>query len=259
MKKVIAVFGSPHSGKSTLSLAIAASLATKKKDVVVLSGDKVSPMLKVYAPLADTPQSLSVGSLLMDSDVTEKAVTERILIHPKCERLGFMGMATGDNITTYPPRFLDDRVAALLGILYRLTDYLVIDCSSNPMTDSITLKGLEAAHVMVRLTTPDMMGLEFWRGMLGVLRDERFAASRAVPAINLAKPISPVREVQQMHRAILGDIRYVFPYSHEVEDRMMAGRLVKWFGRKDGIVFETMLERLVKVEILKGHSKAKEN
>ncbi len=250
MKKVIAVFGSPHSGKSTLALAIAASLAVRKKDVIVLSGDKVSPMLKVYAPLSDTPQSMSVGALLMESDITEKAVTERIIIHPKCDRLGFMGMATGDNITTYPPRFIDERVASLFAILYRLCDYLVVDCSSNPMTDSITLRALEVAHVMVQLTTPDMVGLEFWRGMLGILKDERFKQARPVSAINPARPISPVAEIQKMHKPLLGDIKYVFPYSHEVEDRMMAGRLVKWLGRKEGIAFETMLEKLVSTQIL---------
>ena len=250
MKKVIAVFGSPHSGKSTLSLAIAASLATKKKDVIVLSGDKVSPMLKVYAPLSDTPQSMSVGNLLMESDITEKAVTERIIIHPKSDRLGFMGMATGDNITTYPSRFIDERVASLFAILYRLCDYLVVDCTSNPMVDNITLKALEAAHVMVRLTTPDMVGLEFWRGMVGILKDERFKQAFSVPAINPARPISPVAEVQKMQKALLGDIKYVFPYSYEVEDRMMAGRLVKWLGRKEGIAFETMLEKLVNTNIL---------
>ena len=250
MKKVIAVFGSPHSGKSTLALAIAASLAVRKKDVIVLSGDKVSPMLKVYAPLSDTPQSMSVGTLLMESDITEKAVTERIIIHSKCDRLGFMGMATGDNITTYPPRFIDERVASLFAILYRLCDYLVVDCSSNPMTDSITLRALEVAHVMVQLTTPDMVGLEFWRGMLGILKDERFKQARPVTAINPARPISPVAEIQKMHKPLLGDIKYVFPYSHEVEDRMMAGRLVKWLGRKEGIAFETMLEKLVSTQIL---------
>lgn len=251
MKKVIAVYGSPHSGKGAVSLALAASLAAKKKEVIVISGDRVTPMLKVYAPNSEIPQNLSIGGLLMDSDMTEKAVTSRIVIHPKSNYLGFMGMASLENITTYPPRFIEERVTALFGFLYRLCDYLIIDCSCNILSDDITLKGLEVANVMVQLITPDIAGLEFWRSMQTILKDERFSHSVKVPVIGCAKPISPVPELQNVGKAVLGDIKYILPYSYEVEDRMMCGRLIKWLGRKEGIAFENMVERIVKHEILK--------
>lgn len=251
MKQVIAVTGSAHSGKSAVALAVAASLAAKKKDVIVLSGDRVTPMLKVYAPLADTPQSLSIGGLLMGGDLTDKAVSERIVLHPKCNHLGYAAFATGDNISTYPPRFDAERVATLFALYYRLCDYLVVDCTCNLMVDSIAVHGLTSADVTLRLTTPDMAGLEFWRAQLPLLRDERFSRARAVPVLNLAKPISPVGEVLKMHKPLLGDIRYILPYAYEVEDRMMAGRLIKFLGRKEGIQFENMLEGLIQREILR--------
>lgn len=251
MIDVIAVYGSPHSGKGAVSLAIAASLAAKKKETIVLSGDRVTPMLKVYAPKEEIPQSLSIGGLLMDADLTEKTVTERIVLHPKSRYLGFMGMASFENITTYDVHFNAERIQSLFSILYRYVDYLIVDCSCNILNDDIARHGLENATVMLELLTPDMQGLEFWRSMQPILKDDRFSQARRVPVINPAKPISPVREVQEVGKAVLGEIKYVLPYSHEVEDRMMCGRLIKWLGRREGIAFENQLERLVKFEILK--------
>lgn len=250
MKKVIAVYGNPGCGKSGVSLALAASLAAKKKDVILISGDRVTPMLKVYAPKEEVTQSLSIGSLLMESDITERLVSNHVVFHPKSNNLAFMGMASMDNIATYPPRFIEDRVTALFGFLYRLCDYLIVDCSCNFLSDDIALKGLEVANIMVELITPNIAGLEFWNSMNVILRDERFSHSVKVPVISNAKPISPVRELQEVGRAVLGDIRYVLPYSYEVEDRMMCGKLIKWLGRKEGIAFENIIEQIVKNAIL---------
>lgn len=250
MLKVIAVTGSPHSGKSALSLALAARLTALKNDVVVLSGDRVTPMLRVYLPSCEILQSQSVGALLMDSEITDKTVSGQIALHPRCGKLGFLAMATGDLITTYPLRFDDGRLMTLLNILYRLVDYIVIDCTSDPISDCITFKALEVADLNIQLSTCDLVGIEHWRSMQVHLKDDRFSQAKRVPAICPARRISPVHEVRELHREVLGDIRYIFPYAEELEDAMMCGRLCKHFGRREGIAFENELERLIRREVL---------
>ena len=49
MAKHIAVFGSPSSGKSVFSALIADLISKDKKEVILISGDKIVPMLPFFS------------------------------------------------------------------------------------------------------------------------------------------------------------------------------------------------------------------
>lgn len=243
MSKLITVFGSPGSGKTTLSMALASQLALAKENVIVVSGDRVVPHLKVLLPSAEVDKTHSMGPLLLQSQVNQKAVAPKLVFHPESGYLACMALAPGDTPISYPPLFEPEKVMGLLDVLSGLADYVIVDGTSNPAADSITLTALEATSHIICALTPDRKGLEYLQGMLGVLRDEKYKTDRHLRVLSPAREVDPVRET----RNLVEDIRFVLPYSPEVEERMLSGRLIRGMGRRPGLVYFSRVKQILEV------------
>ena len=72
--QVLAVWGSPGSGKSTVAVKLAKYLVGKKRNVVLLTCDMTAPMLPCICPPADLECEHSLGSVLAAAQVTQSLV-----------------------------------------------------------------------------------------------------------------------------------------------------------------------------------------
>ena len=68
---VVAVWGSPSSGKTTVSVKLAHYLASRKKNVILLLCDMVSPPLPCLCGPSDLVEEHSLGSILAATHVTQ--------------------------------------------------------------------------------------------------------------------------------------------------------------------------------------------
>jgi pilus assembly protein CpaF len=71
---VLAVWGSPGSGKTVVAVKIAKYLADQKKKTALLLCDMTAPMLPCICPSSDLENERSLGSILAASQVTESLV-----------------------------------------------------------------------------------------------------------------------------------------------------------------------------------------
>ena len=51
MNKIIAVWGNPNSGKTTLSIKLALVLSKMKKNVILIHADQATPVISTIYPL----------------------------------------------------------------------------------------------------------------------------------------------------------------------------------------------------------------
>ena len=87
---VAAVWGSPSSGKTTVSVKLAHYLASRKRNVILLLCDMVSPPLPCLCNPADLIEEHSLGSILGATHVTPSLIKENSFFHPKhCQILIF--------------------------------------------------------------------------------------------------------------------------------------------------------------------------
>lgn len=241
MSKLITIYGSPGSGKTLLSLALASRLALKKENVILVSSDKVVPHLRVLLPTVETDKSHSMGPLLLKSGLTQKQLIPKLVFHPDSSYLACLALAPGDNLISYPPLFDAANVMELLNVLSGLADVVLVDGTSNPTTDRITLTSLEASEHVICTLTPDRKGLEYLNALLPVLRDEKYKTGKHIRVLSPVRETSPAKELL----GVIEDIRLLLPYSAEAEDRMLSGKLFKGFTRRPGLVFERRVEELL--------------
>ena len=95
--RVLAVWGSPGCGKTTVAVKLAAYLAQQKKDVALLLCDMNTPMLPCICPPGDLEEEHSLGSILAASHVSESLVRHNCITHKKFRHLAILGMRKGEN------------------------------------------------------------------------------------------------------------------------------------------------------------------
>ena len=235
--KIICIWGSPSSGKSVLSLAVAAKFASMKKNVIVYNGDKFIPSLKFYVPSKHITSKESIGPLLMAENYDNDAVMSHIVFHPQSEYIGFMGLSPDENYITYR-NFSRESVIKLLNKMTVKADYVIIDSTSNPFDDTMTLTALELADIRIRIITSDNKGLIYARTSEAMYGDKKFYNDNTIKVLGNVKPVSPVNSIEY-------DYDYILPYSDDVETKLIEGSLISNLSRFNGMKFEKEIRKII--------------
>lgn len=239
--KIITIWGSPASGKTALALALGAQIAGEKKNVIILNGDKLIPALPVYIPRGKFSSADSIAPLLMSNRYSDIELAQRIKPHEKSEYLAFMGLSASENYITYH-EFSKESVIRMINKLSTQTDYILIDGTSNPLENMITLTGLEISDAVIRVMTADVKGIVYMNAARNIYRDDRFKYDSHITVLGNVKNISPETEIM----SVMGSFDFVLNYAYEAENKMMSGELMKNFGRSEGIRFEKTVSDIYK-------------
>ncbi len=242
--KIIASWGSSGAGKTTVALALAAQLAKMKVDTLVICAESRTPALPVYLPAREFCAQNSLGSVLEYVEgFNEGILKDKIHRHPKNEHLYFMGLISGEiaSITYKAPER-----SAVINLFNILDDspfkYVIVDCDSNPIYDSLTLYALEVADTVLRTVSPDGKGLEFQKSQLAWLgSSDAFRIERQIKIANGIGDTTPLREAS----ALFGGFDYTLPFAQEIKSKMAAGELLHGFSNSiKAIKFEDQVKRL---------------
>ena len=99
-KQMLAVWGSPGAGKTVTAVKLAAELAKRKKNVVLVFTDLTAPSLPAVAAEGKLPEA-SVGELLSAPGMTQEQVLKTCVPCEKHPYISFLGYKSGENVFTY--------------------------------------------------------------------------------------------------------------------------------------------------------------
>lgn len=240
---MVTIWGSPGGGKTTFALALAAALAKKRKDTLIIAADGTTPSLPVLLPtVKELNANDSIGPLLRAEHLTEQSFKGKILRHPKSDHIFIMGMARGEvgALTYGAPR--KESVRGLISRLQQMPfHYILVDCSSNPLVDPVTLAAMEWADKGYCVVTPDVKGYEFYRAQGGWLdNSDSFPMERFSLVANMVHPITAVGEAQ----ALFGGFEELLPFSLGINGHFTAGELLSGCSDRQGIEFQRKMERV---------------
>ncbi len=238
---VLAVWGSPGSGKTTVAVKLAKYLADKRKNVVLLLCDMTAPMLPCICPPSDLEYEKSLGSILAAAHVNEALIKHNMITHKKLSYLTILGMLKGENEYTYPP-YSENQARELIENLREIAPFIIIDCGSYIANDILSALALMEADSVLRLANCDLKSISYLSSQLPLLRDSKWDADKQYKIGSNLKPQQGLDHISQA----LGSVAFKLPYSEELEGQYLAGDLFKDLSMKDSRPFRKEIEKIAK-------------
>ena len=238
--KVVAVWGSPSSGKTSLCAVIARLLAKKNKNVLLLSTDSFVSALSVWLPFTE-PRG-SIGHVLTTPNFMARDIAAKTTLCPKDEHIGVLAISRDENCVTYPS-IEKESSERLLNIAKEMSDIIIVDCSSFFIFDMLTLSALEFSDYVIRLQTADTRGTVFTLSQLQVLSDDIFNTQKHLKICNCVKDYHPVEEASNA----VGSFDFILPFNEELESKYMTGKLFEDFYTPIGKEYIKGCEKIVSI------------
>lgn len=238
--KMVAVWGSSGSGKTTFSINLALELAKKQIESLVILTDINAPDLKVILPFEKDLKSM--GYLWTRQDVDKTDIYNACVI-TKSEYICLMGYTKGENAFSYSD-YTKENVFRIYEEMRTMVDYVIVDCVPNLAYNMLTTVALETADSVVRMGEAKKKSFSFFDSNLPLLADSRFEKDKHIRILAKTKNDMPVEAAEKY----LGS-ELKLPYVSEAQKQMMEGKLlsrIKDMGYA-GTVKE-VVERIVKEE-----------
>lgn len=239
--QVLAVWGSPGSGKTTVSVRLAKYLADQKKNVALLLCDMTAPMLPCICPPSDLECERSLGSILAATHVTDLLIKQNCVTHKKLDHLTIIGMLKGENVFTYPP-YSQELAAELIDHLRDIAPYIIIDCGSAIAHDILSAVSLLEADSVLRLVNCDLKSVSYLSSQLPLLKDQKWDADKQYKVASNIKSNQAGEHIEQ----VLGSVAFRLPHSDELENLALSGNLLGELALKDSRSFRKEIARLAK-------------
>lgn len=236
---VLAVWGSPGSGKTTVAVKIAKYLADKKRNVALLLCDMTAPMLPCICLSSELEYERSLGSILAAAHVSENLVKHNCVTHKRYSYLTMLGMLKGENEYTYPP-YAETQARELIECLRGIATYVVIDCGSYIANDILSAVALMEADSVLRLANCDLKSVSYLSSQLPLLRDSKWDADKQYKTASNLKPNQAGEHIGK----VLGSVAFQLPHSAELEGQYLAGDLLADLTMKDSRVFRKEIEKI---------------
>lgn len=223
MAEVIAFYGSPGSGKTTVALKAAMESyvgGSGNEYVLFVSPDLNVPSNALLFPNY-RPDELGTLSRILDSTgISSEAVLKNIVTVKSMKDFGCLGFMAGENRFSFPTPTAD-KINALFTEINSLAGYVFIDCTADS-EDSISRKALQVADKVVRVLSPDLKGMSW-------LSSRKGEPETLINVVNVTEKelLLPVNEVCNQLKA-----PFVLPYSRALKQQFLDGEMHKMLPDK---------------------------
>jgi len=233
------VWGSPSSGKTTVSVKLAEYLARKRHNVLLILADMVSPPLPYLCPPGAVEGDKSLGGILAAAYVTENLIKNHCMFYRKQEYLTMIGMQKGENVFTYPP-YESRQAEELICQAREIAPFVIIDCTSHIASDILSAVALMEADTVLRLVRCDLKSISYLSSQLPLLRDSKWDADKQIKIVSNVKNQEADVPIEQA----LGKTAFRIPHSQEVEQQFLEGNLLGELVLKESRLFRKAVEQI---------------
>lgn len=240
--RILAVWGSPSCGKTTVAAKVANYIASQKNDVVLLMCDTDAPPLPLLVPPSDIEEEKSLGSILAAARVSSNLILQNSITLKKNKHISLIGMLKGENAFSYP-RYTGEQAKQLIDSLRSIADYTIIDCSSHLSDDVLSTMAIIEADCVLRLINCDLKSISYLSSQLPLIRDAKFKTDRQLKIANNVKSIHSGENIER----VLGNVSFTIPHSDLVENQYLTGELLKDTPiKRESKAFRAVIEDICK-------------
>ncbi len=241
MAKIIAVIGSPGSGKTTVTLKLAQELycATSNGAVIYISPSLKVPALGVLFPNYTPDSIFSLGSMFDKTDIYEEDILNHLVTVKSMNNFGCLGYKAGENKYDFA-ELTEDKVNAFFEVLNNMAGYVFVDCTDEE-NDLISQIALRNAQKVVMVLSPDLKSMVYLTSNEELFGTNSEQAIRVLNA-NENELYAPVDDV----RTNVKNIEYILPFSKQVRSQQLDGLLYKRAkDKKYRVVLSKIVNRII--------------
>ncbi|MBR5090565.1 MAG: hypothetical protein IK093_14135 [Ruminiclostridium sp.] len=237
MSKLIAVCGSPHSGKTTAALKLAQEIYhAKKTSVMFVSPDMNVPCMAYLFPNGKDSDLYSLGVVLDKTDIFREDVLKQSVFVKTMQNFGLLGFKLGENRYSYP-RPTEDKVTRLFSVLRDSVEYVICDCTCDT-DDLISSIAKRDCDIAVQMYSPDMKCISYYASCVNqflLIEDKKLKVLNVMD-----KDIYvPIYETETHFHGM----DFKLPYERELKQQMITGTISERLG---SCKYRSEIERLAK-------------
>ena len=236
---IIAVWGAPGSGKTSVAVKLAKLLTDKNKPVALLLCDMTAPMLPCICPKNDMEDERSLKSIFAATHPSESLIKHNAVRHKRIGGLMMFGLLKGENEHSCRPQS-EEQVAELLQVLESMAPYVIVDCSSYISGDILSAVALMEADCVLRLSGCDLKSVSYFSSQLPLLTEAKWDADKQIKIASNVK-LSQMSEAQQ---EIHGKMAFTLPHSVELSTQYLNGDLFENLSNKESRLYRKELKKI---------------
>lgn len=211
--QMIAVWGSPSSGKTVTSVKLANELTKRKKNVILVLCGAVAPAMPTVLKTKGTPDG-SLGAVLSAPALTQELVLKNCVPFGKNPYLSLLGYRMGENVFSYA-EYSRERAVDTLVLLRHIADYVIVDCSGILTGDVLSAVSLEVSDTALRICSCDLKAISFFASALPLIADRKFKPDRQIRVLSGTK----VCPDGGGYEDAFGGVKYRLPYLPTIEEQ----------------------------------------
>ena len=239
-KQILAVWGSPGSGKTVTAIKLSKELANRKKNVLLLLCDDICPTLPTIYK-SKSPVDVSIGEVLTAPIITQEVILKNCVSIAKNPYISLLGYKAGENPFSYA-EFKKDRAVDLLVLLRHIVDYVVIDCSSMLTESIISTVALEVADKVLRIGSCDLKSISYFMSVLPLLSETKFNTDKHIKMISNVRPLQNGEE----YKNAFSGVSCTLPYVQEIEEQNYSLALFENIPKKAYKAYDPVIKALAK-------------
>ena len=220
MSRIIAIWGCPDSGKTTVAVRLAKVIYSETGEkIICVFADSATPTLPVLFPNRKAGDLRSIGAVLSQTEITEDAVLQSLVTTDKAKNIGFLGFTDGENRYSYP-EFSAEKAAALLDAAASLADTIIVDCG-NKLTGRLAFAAIRKAHAIFRICKPDLKAISFFASQTPLYGDPKYRTGEHQTVLNVQEQelYMPIQEAAQHFKS-----DFTLPYTSEIRRQALNGQ-----------------------------------
>ena len=235
---MLAIAGSPGSGKTTLAVKLAAEIGAGRKNVIVVCSDPFVPSIPCLLP-ADKDEGASLGALLTEPGLSQEKILQACVPVSGSEHISLLGYQMGESLMSYP-KVTRERAVELLVCLRHLADYVILDCTAVFEADVFSIAAMEQSDRLLRVGTSNLRGISYCRSHAGMLAGREYEEK-------LLSAIGNFKTGQEWEAAAgqYGGVSFVFPYVAELEKQYDEGGLWDAMSSREAGPFQTEIKKVL--------------